>query len=84
MSTVLSDITVKAHKTHQCWYCTQDINVGETHRRRTGVNYGDFWVMRVHSECDDYASKHWDVCDYECHLPGDEFKRPMTAFDPSI
>lgn len=83
MSLVLTDSKPKAAKKHRCWYCGQRIEFGEIHVYRTGVNCGDFWVMRAHQECDDYASKHWDADDYEFHETGD-FKRPMTAFDAGI
>lgn len=84
MSTVLSDSTRRAAKRHRCTYCDQLIEVGELHGHRTGVSYGDFWTMRFHPECDDWASKNWKADDYEFHTPGDDFKRPMEAFDPQI
>ncbi len=83
MSTVLSSRVCRAAKCHHCWYCGQRIEVGERYGTRNGVSYGDFWTMRFHPECDDYAAEHWDIDMYEGHQTGD-FERPMTAFDPSI
>lgn len=84
MSTVLSNTPSRvARKRYRCWYCAQSIEKGEKHTHRTGVDGGDFWTMRAHPECDDYAAEHWGYDDYEFHEPGD-FTRPMTAFDPVI
>ena len=83
MNTVLSDATRRAAKRYRCWFCQEKIEPGESHGHRTGVSDGDFWTMRFHPECDDYAMEHWDIDDWELHEPG-EFARPMTAFDPCI
>ncbi len=83
MSTILSDSPRRAAKRYRCYYCDQRIEVGDFHGHRTGVNEGDFWSMRFHPECDEYAQKNWDQDQWECHEPG-EFARPMTAFDPCI
>lgn len=84
MSFVCDKGSVTARKQHRCWYCGQRIEIGEKHGVRVGESYGDFWTMRFHPECDQYATDHhWDEDDYECHEPG-EFTRPMTAFDPAI
>ena len=83
MSTVLTSSTRVAHKPHHCYYCGESIAIGDKHEYRTGVNYGDFWTMRAHPECDAWANEHWDSGDYECHSQVD-MRRPMTAFDPVI
>jgi hypothetical protein len=79
MSRVLSDHPKRvARKQYRCFYCGQRIAISELHGYRTGVDGGDFWTMRHHPECDDYASKHWDKGDYECHFPGD-MERPAKS-----
>lgn len=84
MSTIGSDTIHTARKRHRCWYCAQRIEVGERYTRRVGEEFGDFWVMKFHPECDQVASdENWTSDDYELHDPY-EFKRPMTAFDPCI
>jgi hypothetical protein len=82
MSTILSNFPSRiAAKPHHCWYCGQSIAVGEKHVYRTGVNTGDFWTMRAHPECDEYADKNWDEGDYECHFQGD-MERPPRKEQP--
>jgi hypothetical protein len=84
MSLICDKGPITARKQHRCWYCNQTIEAGEKHGVRVGASYGDFWAMRFHPECDQYAhDQHWDEGDYECHEPGD-FTRPITAFDPVI
>lgn len=78
-TTVLADYPKRtARKAYQCYFCGQSIAIGEVHGYRTGVNYGDFWTMRHHPECDAWASEHWDEGDYECHEVG-EFVRPTKT-----
>ena len=84
MSFVTSTVTCRAAKAHRCWYCAQDISIGEIYSKRCGAQYGDFWTMRMHPECDEWASANWGPEDYEGFSQGDEFARPMTAFDPAI
>lgn len=83
MSFVCDKGPVRAAKRHHCWYCACSIEIGEIHGVRTGTSHGDFYSMRFHPECDDYANEHWEEDEYEGHEPG-EFVRPMTAFDPAI
>lgn len=84
MSFICSKPSVRAAKTHHCWYCGQRIEKGELHGRRVGESCGDFWAMRFHPECDDWAHENWSEDEWQCHESGDEFERPMTAFDPAI
>jgi len=84
MSFVCDKGSVTARKQHLCWYCGQHIEIGEKHGVRVGESYGDFWAMRFHPECDQYATDNkWGEDEFEAHEPG-EFTRPMTAFDPAI
>jgi hypothetical protein len=84
MSVLCDKPSVHAAKRHSCWYCAGHIEIGEIHGVRVGTSYGDLYTMRFHPECDDWAGEHWQSEDWESHNPGDEFTRPMTAFDPSI
>jgi hypothetical protein len=84
MSMILGcDRTPVARKKHQCCFCGCSINAGEKYLYRTGVSVGDFWSMKMHRECNDYAEINLTDDDYEC-FETPMFKRPMTAFDPQI
>jgi hypothetical protein len=83
MNTVFHDTTLKAAKPHRCWFCNERIEIGDTYDKRTGADNDGLWTMKMHPECNAYASEHWDEFDYEGHERG-EFTRPMTAFDPVI
>ncbi len=82
-STSFPDSIRRAAKRYRCYYCDEGIEIGERYGYRAGTSYGDFWTMRYHPECDEYACEHWDQDMWETHEPG-EFTRPMTAFDPCI
>jgi hypothetical protein len=75
MGLVLKDKAVVARKSHRCWYCGESIAVGEHYLYRCGTNYGDFWTMHAHPECDAIIPKDWDEGDWECAEPG-SYKRP--------
>lgn len=62
---------VKARKPHRCDLCGERINAGELYDKRSGVDSGDFWTMRVHPECHAYENSpgavdpYWYDCVYE-------------------
>lgn len=49
--TLLSEHTRKAQKAHQCIWCWQRINVGETYVSERSVNSGEFQNHHWHPEC---------------------------------
>lgn len=74
MSVVLSNQTVKCRKKHQCRYCGQRLNIGETAIARSGADNDGMWRIYFHPECEPLTHE-WDQVDWETISPG-EYKRP--------
>jgi hypothetical protein len=70
MSEVLSTSTPKARKRHQCYLCAKPIEVGSVYVRSSGVNWGTFWSIAMHVECEKHT-RLWDDTDWETFSPGD-------------
>lgn len=57
MSTCLSERKgVRARRTYRCALCGELIEAGSRYDKRAGVNYGDFWEMKMHPECHAFES----------------------------
>lgn len=42
-----------ARKVHQCTYCAEEINAGESYAHQTGVYDGSWYTSKMHPECFD-------------------------------
>ena len=40
-----------ARKSHQCTWCAEPINKGDTYTHQTGVYDGSWYTSKMHSEC---------------------------------
>lgn len=59
----------KPRKACRCWFCGELLPPGFPHQKRAGVSEGDFWGMRFHAACGDFARDvlKYDYDDYEFH-----------------
>lgn len=54
MSTLSQKNGIRASRDYRCALCGELIEAGSRYDKRAGVNYGDFWVMKMHPECHTY------------------------------
>jgi hypothetical protein len=53
MNTCISEAHSFARKAHVCSWCGEGIAAGEKYYRRSGVDEGKFWALRLHLDCRD-------------------------------
>jgi len=79
MSEIFKDIEGRVcRKKAYCCFCFEPIMPGEKYDYRTGTHCGDFFVMKMHPECNAYANEHLSAEDCE-DLSEPAFDRPKPA-----
>ena len=79
--TILSERLPKARKVHRCDWCGGTIKRGEIYVCVSGMDGGDFYKTRLHTECDAAMNRELDGWD-EIYLTGD-FPRGLTDWEAS-
>lgn len=64
MPTLTPDTFHMAAKEHRCFFCGETIEKGTDYIKRSGIEDGKFWRIRMHPECQK-ATEHWMEYEYE-------------------
>lgn len=79
--TILSERLPKARNAHHCHWCGETIQRGERYVCISGVDGGEIYTTRLHTECNAALNRELDGWD-EIYLMGD-FPRGLTDWEAS-